>query len=81
MKKITIIILLMLLRCVVSAQLTQQTNIIYGNIGDYGLHPVQQVAITLTLVQPNPRTVNNILIRQDPISTFTDTKGKLLVDT
>ena len=51
------------------------TNVIYGNVGDYGLAPQRKVNVTLTLVSPNPRTINNIQIRQDPISIPSDTNG------
>ena len=52
-----------------------QTNVLYGTVGDYGLRPQNRVTVTLTLVSPNPRFVNNIAIRQDPIATTTDTNG------
>ena len=51
------------------------TNVIYGNIGNYGLSPQTNVTVTLTLISPNPRTVNNIAVMQDPQPTVTDTSG------
>ena len=61
--------------CAVAGRAQTLTNVIYGSVGDYGLNPQQQVTITLTLQSPNPRTVNNILVRQDPVSQTSDMNG------
>jgi len=51
-----------------------QTNVISVNVGDYGLVP-KATMVTLTLISPNPRTYNNILISQVPISITTSSNG------
>ena len=51
------------------------TNIIYGNIGDYGLAVQPNVTVTATKLYPNPSFVNNIQIRTSPVSAYTDTNG------
>ena len=52
-----------------------QTNVLYGNVGDYSANIQPGVQVTLTLLSPNPRTSGNFLIQQDPVSTQTDTNG------
>lgn len=48
---------------------------LYGVVADYGLRPQNRVSVTLTLIYPNPRSVGNILVRQDPIGVNTITNG------
>lgn len=52
-----------------------QTNVLYGYIGDYGLAEQSNVLATLTLVSPNPRVVNGIFVRRDPVSTRSGNGG------
>lgn len=84
MKRVPIILwlaLMFLLGCIAAKSQTQpmpqptQTNTLYGWAGDYGVRQQSRVTVTLTLMYPNPRTVNNIAVRQDPIATQTDTNG------
>ena len=58
-----------------TAAAAAQTNYLYGNVGDYSLNPQPGVQVTLTLLSPNPRTVGNVLVQQDPVATATDTNG------
>jgi len=64
--------LLMVFLLVLTGQ--SQTNVISVNVGDYGLVP-KATMVTLTLISPNPRTYNNILISQVPISITTSSNG------
>jgi hypothetical protein len=52
-----------------------QTNLLTGSVGNYGLAPQTGIACTLTLVSPNPRTVNGVFIRRDPVVATSDTNG------
>lgn len=52
-----------------------QTNVLYGNVGDYRLNPQNRVNVTLSLGWPNPRTFNQFFVRQDPITATSDTNG------
>lgn len=54
---------------------TQLTNVLSGNVGDYRMLPQNRVGVTMTLLWPNPRTFNGWFIRQDPISTTSNTNG------
>lgn len=71
MKKIILILILQLL--VLSG--IAQTNVIYGNVANYISAPQKRVAVTVTLLAPNPRYSGNSIIRQDAISVMTDTNG------
>jgi len=51
------------------------TNILTGSVADYGLNAQRRVAVTATLLSPNPRTIDNTLVRQDPVATTTDGNG------
>lgn len=59
----------------VTAHAQQLTNVIYGNVGDYSLNPQKKITLTTTLIYPNPRSVGNVLVRQDPNSTMSETNG------
>jgi hypothetical protein len=74
MKKLAFILCLIFIALAVCRAQTL-TNVVFGTVGDYGLSPQRKVNVTLTLVSPNPRTINNIPIRQDPVATTTDTNG------
>ena len=73
MKKVLLLSILFLLSICLQGQVL--TNVLTGTVGDYGLRNPSNVTVTLTLISPNPRTINNILIRQDPTNTVTDTGG------
>lgn len=51
-----------------------QTNILTGNVGDYGLNPTNAM-VTLTLLSPNPRVVNGFFVRSDPVQQTAQTNG------
>ena len=72
MKKLSVILILIVLTASLSEA---QTNILYGNIGDYGRNGISGVNVTLTLISPQPRQVGNMLIRVDPIATTSSTNG------
>lgn len=74
MKKLLAAILLAVAALAAQADV-RLTNVISGNVTDYGLKPVPRCNITVTLLSPNPRIINNFMIRQDPIGTMTDTNG------
>lgn len=52
-----------------------QTNLLTGSVANYGLAPQTGIACTLTLVSPNPRTVNGVFIRRDPVVATSGTNG------
>ena len=52
-----------------------QSNLLTGSVGNYGLAPQTGIACTMTLVSPNPRTVNGIFIRRDPVVATSDANG------
>ncbi len=69
--------LLLLALCLLPFAFAQaQTNVIYADVANYGLTPQTRINVTWTLLSPNPRTYNGILIRQDPFSKATGTNGQ-----
>ena len=54
---------------------TAQTNVIVGTVADYGLTSQSNIQVTATLLYPAKRSVSGTLIRQDPVTTYTDTNG------
>lgn len=73
MKKLAHILTLLL---VLQTFCFAQTNVLYLPVGDYSQTPQVGVPVTLTLISPNPRTINGIAIRQDPMAVDTDADGK-----
>jgi len=67
--------LILLLSLATAAADVRLTNIVSGSVGDYSLNPQKRVNLTVTLLYPNPRLVNNFLVRQDAVATTTDTNG------
>ncbi len=39
-----------------------QTNTLYGSIADMGMSPLPGVAVTMTLVSPNPKLQNGVWV-------------------
>lgn len=70
-----VILLAALLLCAFALSSPAQTNTILVNVGDYGLNP-QRTTVTWTLLAPNPRTINGVLIAQQPIGKPTGADGK-----
>ncbi len=52
-----------------------QSNVLYGTVSDYGIAPQSGIKCTLTLVSPNPRVVDGVFVRRDPIERTTSTNG------
>jgi hypothetical protein len=73
MKRIIPILLLVMFAAGARAQTL--TNVIYGNIGDYGLFLQPNVTVAATKLYPNPSFVNNVQIRTAPVASYTDTNG------
>jgi hypothetical protein len=61
--------------CVSVANVDAQTNVIFVDVGDYGLVPVPHGLVTLTLVAPKPRTYNGITIQNMAKAAYTDANG------
>lgn len=74
-KSWSVVGLLWLCLCLMSWRAHGQTNVIYGNVGDYGMNPQVQVPVTLKLVSPNPRIWDNFLIQQEPVTHNSNTNG------
>lgn len=73
MKRPLFILLLLLLGG--GAASAQQTNRIYFQVGNYEQQAQTNVRVSLTLLWPNPRTFNGLLIRQDPVAATSDSSG------
>jgi len=54
------------LLALVACSATAQTNLLVGQVGNYGLATQPGIACTLTLISPNPRVVDGIFIRREP---------------
>lgn len=52
-----------------------QTNILTGNLAAFNISGRTNVTMTMQIVSPKKRTVNNILISDDAIPTCTDTNS------
>jgi hypothetical protein len=72
MKNYLLIFLMALFACF---EVKAQTNVVYGNAGDYTFTPQTNVSVTVTLLAPNPRVLNGTNILADPIKRITDTSG------
>lgn len=59
-----------------SAAAQAQTNVIYADVGDLGAALQKNVNVTWTLLDPNPRTYNGIVINQTPKSQASDANGR-----
>ncbi|MDE2101565.1 MAG: hypothetical protein KGL39_30245 [Patescibacteria group bacterium] len=71
MKKTIVLLLLMLWPCFSRAQ----SNVLYATLADFGISVDTNVQMTLTLVSPKNRTINNVLISNGPKTATTDTNG------
>ena len=70
---IVIVIFLIMLLAFLCAR--AQTNVIQVPVGDLGQTALPGVTVTWTLNDPNPRVVNGVAIRQQPVSALTDSNG------
>lgn len=52
-----------------------QTNVLFGNVTDFGLAPRSNITMTLSIVSPLNRTYNGQLVSNDPKTATTDTNG------
>ena len=75
MKELKIFLALALLLLLALLAQGQQSNIVYGTVGDYGLNPINNSSVTVTLLSPNPRQINNTLVRINPMQVNTATNG------
>lgn len=75
MRKTPLLVVLMLLPLALYAQLPVQTNLLTGYVGNYGVAPQANIACTLTLVDPNPRTFNQTFITVQPQTVYSDANG------
>lgn len=57
------------------AAIAQTTNTIFGYVGDYGLAPKSRVQVAVSLLEPTPRTVGNMAVRGDAVTTTTSADG------
>ena len=65
---------LTLLLALLSLSGLAQNNILVADVRDYGM-AVKSTSVTLTLLSPNPRTYNGVLVSQQPVSVTTGTNG------
>lgn len=55
------------LLALVAFSATAQTNLLVGQVGNYGLSPQSGIVCTLTLISLNPRVVDGIFVRREPV--------------
>lgn len=53
-----------------------QTNVLIGQVADYGLTAQSNVAVRLTLLSPNPRIHEGVFVRRDPVVVRSDATGQ-----
>jgi hypothetical protein len=78
MKRVAILMLMLLAflaPSICSAQLTAQTNVLYGNVSSFGLAGRTNLEMTLSIIYPKNRMINNVFISNDPITSYSDTNG------
>lgn len=60
---------------VLAQTLFAQTNVIFVPVGDYTTTLLRSNQVLVTLLSPNPRVVNGIPVKQDPMPRWTGTNG------
>ena len=72
MKKVLILLMFLAMAPFAEAQLA---NVLYGNISSFGLAGRTNLQMKLSILSPKNRIVNNSLVSNDPLITYSDQNG------